>query len=298
VTEIPVDELHDMYIHNDPLDGRTYLYVAGGFATGMYIWDVTNPATPIFKGEWDLTPQCGEDWYGHTTFPAVRNGRRYVTLDAEAFGGNGEFGEQDAQDQAEGCGKYVGNGNRPGPLWIIDVTNFNRLMPGANHTDGEEQGPVAQQVRENSRKTLVTTWVNPARQEAGNIEFSPHNQQIVGNRIYLSHYHGGVYMLNAARAFSGDRGSSARPTELAFVVPHKKPVRPFHDHVVDPVIPFFTVFFSARPTVWDTLFYKGCVLIFDSTGGLYSYSMGGIACGNTNIGRGGGDNGDDNRGDD
>jgi hypothetical protein len=292
VTEIEVDELHDMFIQNDPLDGRTYLYVAGGFQPGFYVWDVTNPATPVFKGEWDLTPQCGEDWYGHTTFTAIRNGRRYVTIDAEAFGGNGEFGEQDAQDQQEGCGKYVGNGDRPGPLWIVDATNFNRLMPGASPTDGEEQGAVAQQVRENSRKTLVTTWVNPARQEAGNIEFSPHNQQVVGNRIYLSNYHGGIFMLNAARAFSGDRGSSARPTELAFVVPHNKPVRPFHDHVVDPVIPFISTFFSARPTLWDTLFYKGCVLGPDSTGGLYSYSMGGIACGNTNIRRPGGGDGD------
>lgn len=300
VTEIPVDELHDMYIDNDKLTGRTYLYVAGGFATGFYIYDVTNPAKPVLKGEWDLTPHCAEDWYGHTTFTVVRDGRRYVTIDAEAFGGNGEFGEQSAADQRQGCGEQVGNGDKPGPLWIVDATHFSQLRP-ANDKDGEEKGTVAQQVRQNSRNTLVTTWTNPARQEAGNIEFSPHNQQVVGNRIYLSHYHGGVYMLNAKKAFSGIRGSEARPTEQAFVVPSKKPVRPHHKHVVDPVIPFISTFFGARPTVWDTLFYRGCVLIPDSTGGLYSYAMGGPECGGKTglpTGGGGGDNGGDNGDDD
>ena len=296
LTEIETDEVHDMFVHNDPLDGRTYLYVAPGFASGFYVYDVTNPATPILKGEWDLTPHCAEDWYSHTTFTVVRNGRRYVTVDAEAFGGNGEFGEQSEDDQQEGCGKYVGNGDKPGPLWIVDATNFNRLQP-ANDKDEEEQGAVAQQLRERSRKALVTTWVNPARQEAGNIEFSPHNQQVVGNRIYLSHYHGGVYMLNAAKAFRGIRGAAGRPTETAFIVPHRKPIRPIPEfQFVNPIIPFIVEFFQARPTVWDTLFHKGCVLIPDSTGGLYSYSMGGIACGDANIRRprrGGDDNGDD-----
>jgi hypothetical protein len=294
VTDIEVDESHDVFIDNDKLDGRTYLYVAGGFSTGFYVYDVTNPAAPVFKAEWDLTPECGNDWYAHTVYTVIRNGRRYVTIDAELF----DNGPQSDEDKAQGCGTISGNGNRPGPLWIVDATNFSRLFPGANPTDGEEDDPVAQQVKENSRKALVTTWVNPARRAAGNITFSPHNQQVVGNRIYLSNYHGGVYMLNATNAFRGVRGSAGRPTELAFVVPSKKPTRPIHEHTPENtlLIEFISVFFAHRPTVWDTLFYKGCVLIFDSTGGLYSYSMGGIACGKTNIGRG--DNGDDDRGDD
>jgi hypothetical protein len=289
VSDIRLDESHDTFIHNDSLTGRTYLYVAAGFFSGFYVYDVTNPATPELLAEWDLTPECGEDWYGHTAWTVIRNGRRYVTIDAELF----RLGQQDPEDQAEGCGMVVGNGNRPGPLWIVDATDFSDLQPAVDN-DGEEEGAVAQQIKENSRRTLAATWVNPARRPAGNIRFSPHNQQVVGNRIYLSHYHGGVYELNASAVFSGERGRAARPTELSFVVPHGRPVRPFHEGVgPDPIlIPFFMEFFQARPTVWDTLFYKGCVLIPDSPGGLYSYSMGGIACGNTNIG------GDDDRGDD
>ncbi|MGH2653031.1 MAG: hypothetical protein ACRDHV_01605 [Actinomycetota bacterium] len=41
----------------------------------------------------------------------------------------------------------------------------------------------------------------------------------------------------------------------------------------DPLIPFIHTFFQARPTVWDTLFHKGFVLVPDSTGGLYSYQF-------------------------
>ena len=300
VHDIELDESHDTFIQNDPLTGRTYLYVAAGFASGFYVYDVTNPAAPELKAEWDPTPECAEDWYGHTTFTAIRNGRRYVTIDAEIFGLNESFGEQSAEDKGQGCGKWVGNGNRAGPLWIVDVTRFSALgVQPDDDKDGEEQGAEARQLKARSLRALVTKWINPANRRGGDIEFSPHNQQIVGNRIYLSHYHGGVYMLNAAKAFRGIRGAAGRPTELAFVVPHKKPVRPMHEHVVDPAIPFISVFFRARPTVWDTLFYKGCVLIPDSTGGLYSYSMGGIACGDTNIRRpGGGDNGDDNGDDD
>lgn len=265
---IPVDELHDMFVDNDPLTGRTYLYVAGGFSTGFYVFDVTDPAQAELLGEWDLTPECGEDWYGHTTYTVVRNGHRYVTITAELFGGNGEFGEQDAEDQAEGCGTLVGNGDRVGPLWIVDATDFSKLQP-ADASDGEESGEVAAALKAASEEALVATWTNPAGRAAGNIEFSPHNQTVVGDQIVLSHYHGGVYLLDAKQAF---KGRSVRPAEIGFVVPHNEPVRPIHEPLVlDPLIPFIHTFFQARPTVWDAVFYKGHVLAADSTGGLYSF---------------------------
>jgi hypothetical protein len=265
---IPVDELHDMFVDNDALTGRTYLYVAGGFSTGFYVFDVTDPAQAKLLGEWDLTPECGEDWYGHTTYTVVRGGRRFVTIDAEVFGGNGEFGEQDAEDQAEGCGTFVGNGDKVGPLWIVDATDFSKLQP-ANAGDGEETGAVAAALKAASQNALVATWTNPADRAGGNIEFSPHNQTVVGDRIVLSHYHGGVYLLDAKEAF---RGKSVRPSELGFVVPHREPVRPIHEPLVlDPLIPFIHTFFQARPTVWDAVVHKGHVLAADSVGGLYSF---------------------------
>jgi hypothetical protein len=268
---IEIDELHDMFLQNDPLTGRTYLYVAAGFASGFYVYDVTDPSQPELLAEWDPTPECAEDWYGHTTFTTVRNGRRFVTIDAEVFGGNGEFGEQSAEDQAEGCGRFVGNGDKVGPLWIVDATDFSELQP-ADALDGEETDGDAQALKAASEEALVATWTNPAGRAGGNIEFSPHNQTIVGDRIVLSHYHGGVYLLDASAAF---RGRSVRPTELGFVVPSGEPVRPIHEALIlDPLIPFIHTFFQARPTVWDAVFYKGHVLAADSTGGLYSFVFG------------------------
>ena len=37
------NEVHDTFIQNDPLDGRTYLYNAAGFATGFNVYDMTDP---------------------------------------------------------------------------------------------------------------------------------------------------------------------------------------------------------------------------------------------------------------
>jgi hypothetical protein len=262
---IEIDEVHDMFLQNDPITGRTYMYVAPGFASGLYVYDVTNPAgaTPLLA-EWDLTPECGEDWYAHTVDVTTRHGRRYVTVDAEIF----DFGEQTAEDQAQGCGRVVGNGDRPGPLWIIDASDFSRLGP-ANDQDGEEEGPPADALKAASQATLVTTWTNAANRPGGNLLFSPHNQQIVGNRIYLSQYHAGIVVLDASAAF---RGRKVRPGELAFVVPSGTPTRPIFDGPVDPLlIPFFSTFIQARPDIWDQFFYKGYILAADMTGGFYSF---------------------------
>ena len=60
------NEVHDTFIQNDPLDGRTYLYNAAGFATGFNVYDITDPSRVKQVAEWDLTPQCEQDWYAHT----------------------------------------------------------------------------------------------------------------------------------------------------------------------------------------------------------------------------------------
>ena len=69
-----IDEVHDTFLANDPLDGETYLYVAAGFESGFYVYDVTTPASPQLIAEWDRTPQCFEDWYSHTVDTTVANG--------------------------------------------------------------------------------------------------------------------------------------------------------------------------------------------------------------------------------
>ena len=41
-----MDELHDTFIQQDPLTGKTLLYIAGGFDSGFYVFDVSDPANP------------------------------------------------------------------------------------------------------------------------------------------------------------------------------------------------------------------------------------------------------------
>ena len=261
VVQLAIDEVHDTFLADDPLTGKPYLYVAAGFESGFYAYDVSNPAQPQLLAEWDLTPQCGSDWYGHTVDTTVANGRRYVTLDAEIF----DFGPQSAADRANGCGNIIGMADQPGPLWIIDATDFSQLGPAEDN--GADNVPA---LKAASEAALVTTWINPAGRAGGHLRFSPHNQQVVGNRIYLSNYHGGVYVLDATAAF---QGQDVRPSEVGFYVPHGTPNRPMYEPTVEPVSPFFGTFSGNRPFLWDSVFYKGFILAPDWHGGLYSLQL-------------------------
>ena len=255
VARIEIDEVHDMFLQDDPTTGRTYMYIAAGFASGFYVYDVTDPASAKLLGEWDPTPQCTEDWYSHTIDVATRNGRRYVTMPVELF----DNGEQADDQQALGCGKVSGNGDKPGPLWIVDATDFTRLG---------QAGETTEVLRAKSDAALVTTWTNAAAAPAGNLAHSPHNQQVVGDRIYLSNYHAGVTVLDASAAFAG---RSERPRELGFTVPSGEPTRPIYGAQAGPlVIPFISTFLQYRPLIWDMVFYRGYVLAADETGGFYS----------------------------
>ena len=258
VHTIELEEAHDTFVQNDPITDRTYLYVAAGFSTGFLVYDVTDPADPVKLADWDLTPECGEDWYSHTIDVAVRNGRRYLTMPVELIDMD-LFGDQSAEDQAAGCGRRVGNGEQAGPLWIVDVTDFSAL--------GQE-GDSDDELRRKSQQALVATWVNPEGQAGRNLLFSPHNQQIVGDKIYLSAYHAGIYVLDASAAFAG---KNERPSELGFVVPSGEPTRPFVDQEAGPLIPFVGSFAFVRPNIWDMYVYKGYILTGDMTGGFYSF---------------------------
>ena len=273
VGRIDIDEVHDMFLQDDPLTGRTYMYVAAGFDTGFYVYDVTDPSAALggrnetLLAEWDLTPECEEDWYAHTIDVAVRNGRRYVTMPAELF----TSGEQSEEDRGQGCGKTLGNGDKAGPMWIVDATDFNALgrTTFADSEDGAaEELTTDARLKAASQNTLVTTWTNAAGREGQNLNFSPHNQQIVGNSIFLSGYHSGVTVLDASAAFAG---RNERPRETAFLVPAGRPERPIYEPTIGPTaIPFFTTFINFRPLVWDMVAAKGHVFAADMTGGFYS----------------------------
>ena len=260
VGEIEAPDLHDTFVQEDPSTDRTYLYLADGYGSGFQIYDVTDPAAPEKLGQWDLTPECSADWYSHTIDVTTNAGKRYVTLPVELFDG----GEASASDKAEGCNATDGSSNRAGPMWIVDATDPASLAQSGDSEEEEKQ---------KSEAALVTTWTNPGGCAGGNLNFSPHNQQIVGNKIYLSNYHGGVIVLDATSAFDGisETSDSERPSEIGFMVPEVGETRPIFGPISPaPVSPFFTDFPLGRPHVWDMVVYDGVILTQDMTGGLYS----------------------------
>ena len=226
-----VSNVHDTFIQTDPIDDKVYLYQAGGFTFGFRVYDVTDPAVPIEVGEWDPTPECTNDWYAHTIDVRIKDGKRFVTMPAEQF----DFGAQ-----ASGCsGTQSGNGDLPGTMWIVDATDFSKLS--------------------NAEETLVATWDTPSGVPAGQLTFSAHNQQVVGDLIYLSHYHGGLFVLDASEAFSGRKG--AAPREVGWALPCDAQVRPTLETGTFP---------HTRCDFWDMQFYEGHILAADIKGGLYS----------------------------
>jgi hypothetical protein len=251
VKTLSIPETHDTFVQDDPITGRTLLYAAGGFDLGFYVWDVTAPSNPVALGEWDLTPECGNDWYSHTIDVTVRNGRRILTMPVELID---FFGTQDD----ENCGRFAGNGDFAGPMWFVDVTDFSKL-PQAGASDEE--------VKAKSEALLISTWSNAARRAGGELTFSPHNQQIVGDKVYLSQYHGGVVVLDATEAF---KGRNVRPREIGLFVPHEGPQRPIPPDAGGILVGyhFVTGFIDYRPLVWDMTFAKGHVYVPDMTGGL------------------------------
>jgi hypothetical protein len=238
--------IHDTFIQTDPTDGKTYLYAAGGFTFGFRVYDLSNPAAPAEVADWDLTPECRNDWYSHTIDVTTIAGHRYVTLPTEGF----SFGNQ--ADAGEQCGDQAGNGDKPSPMWIVDATDWSKLG-----TSSDDAATLASK----SADALVTTWSNPAGREAGQLTFSAHNQQIVGEKIMLTSYHGGIFWLDASGAF---HGRHERPRELAWADPFDADVRPTLD---------YGSFVHYRGDFWDANYYKGYIFGADISGGIYTLNV-------------------------
>ena len=122
----------------------------------------------------------------------------------------------------------------PGALWVLDATDYGAL-------------------------SLAGEWVNPGRYGADGIRFSTHNFQIADGRVYMAHYHAGVWVLDLARiADAGgpldEAGASA--AVLGYWLP-RADVATFHQTGVN------------VPEVWDVLLYEGRVYAVDINTGLH-----------------------------
>jgi len=254
VARLVAPDLHDTFTQTDPIDGRTYLYLADGLGSGFQVYDVSDPSMPRPIAMWDLTPECTQDWFGHTIDVTHRGDRRIVTLGVEQE----LLGNSTPADRAKGCGDINGNGDKPGPLWFVDASDWSDLAP-VGAPDAEQKAK--------SEKALITTWTNPAAKAGGRYTFSPHNQQIVGDKVYLSHYHGGVFVLDASGAFAG---RDERPRELAHIVPSGEASTAAARPMLRPGTPFAIPLTRGRSSIWDVVFHDGHLFAADQVGGLYS----------------------------
>jgi len=125
VETIEMPELHDTFIQNDELTGRTPMYVAGGFDTGFYVYDVTTPSKPKLLAEWDLTPEY-ELTGGHVIAADMVGGVYSLKVDEDApapggtpdnggggAAGGGTPGSGAAAGAGTGAGGATGGGGAP-----------------------------------------------------------------------------------------------------------------------------------------------------------------------------------------
>ena len=157
------NEVHDTFIQNDPLDGRTYLYNAAGFSTGFNVYDMTDPAKITQVAEWDPTPECENDWYAHTIDvthsrrPALRDDARRDAAHDRPHVGERPVGDVRGR-QGQRLRDFVGNGDKPGPLWIVDATDFSKLGPANDKKSPEEALRTDAALKKASLDALVATW--------------------------------------------------------------------------------------------------------------------------------------------
>lgn len=213
-------EQHDLFLYDDPVDHKTYLYVAGGRREAVDIYDASDPANLELVGSWDANDAEAGNWYVHSVWTMRwTNGRRYTFVAPELF---------------------QGWGNRSvGPVWVVDTTDH-------------------------AAPFLAGTWKNPGNHWGRNLGFSPHNVWMDGGLMWLSHYHGGVWLLDWTAVLDG---TATAPVALGYHVPHagERPLpTAFRSR-------WITTFDAAkeRPSVWDVVADGPYAYASDMTGGFY-----------------------------
>lgn len=101
--------------------------------------------------------------------------------------------------------------------------------------------------------TVAGSWGNPGNHVSNVFLHSTHNFQLVGDRVYLAHNHGGVWVLD----FSAAPALHA----LAYYLPA--------DHAQTST-PGGSLIQDAIPATWDVVLQEGVIYAADRAGGLYA----------------------------
>lgn len=117
-TDDLIGSAHDVFLYDDPVDRKTYLYVAADYS-GMQVYDVTDPEELVPVSTW--APPAGASWYTHSVWAFRWGARRLAFVAPELFRGSGH--------------------NVPGPVWLVDTTDHGAPFLVATWTNpGNHKG--------------------------------------------------------------------------------------------------------------------------------------------------------------
>lgn len=154
--------VHDQYVYFDPILNKT-LVVPAMWDYGIYVVDISDPTNPTDLGHWG--DYRGESGNIHTTAVDIRE------IDGEM---------RRIIVGATETGTIIGplSAAEPGYVYIFDATDVSNIQ-------------------------LLGKWANPGMRSTGFDptffpvgEYSAHNLQFTQGRLYMAHYHAGVWVVD------------------------------------------------------------------------------------------------------
>lgn len=227
---------HDSALYDDPVLGLPILYSATA-SRNLLVHDVSDPAQPRSIGKWALDEQEGKNHYVHAVAVDWIEGRRIVALESEDWR------------------------SLPSPVWILDATDLGDIE-------------------------RIGNWTNPGQKPAnagqaggsfgGQLTFSTHNPRLERGLLYLSHYHGGVWVLNVSSL-----AQAREPEILGYYLPHNNNggFTPRSAEGTYPKPNFCGFELDEIPIVFDLEVQNGVIYAADLHTGLYVLKASGGAAG-------------------
>jgi hypothetical protein len=225
---------HDAAAYDDPITGQPTLYVAN--VKDLSVYDLSTPTAPQLLGKWALDKDESANHYVHAVAMELVEGKRIIVLESEDWRGN------------------------PSPLWVIDAEDFGAMY-------------------------RIGNWTNPGQKAAnagvpsapaisnfgGQLIFSTHNPRLENGLVYLSHYHGGIWVLNVSTYAQAEN-----PEIMGYFLPHNDNggYRPRSGEAAYPkpnVVCGFEL--TQMPLVFDAEVQNGIAYVADIHTGLYVVTL-------------------------
>jgi hypothetical protein len=225
---------HDSAIYDDPVLGIPILYVAN--VKDLQVYDISSPGSPKLLGKWALDANESKNHYVHAAAVEWVDGARIVVLESEDWRGN------------------------PSPMWIIDATDI-----GAMYRIGNWTNP-------GGKAANAGVPSSPAVSNfGGQLIFSTHNPRSENGLVYLSHYHGGIWVLNISTYAKAEQ-----PETVGYYLPHNDNggYQPRSAEAAYPkpnVVCGFDL--TQVPLVFDSEVLGGIAYLADVHTGLYAVTM-------------------------